>query len=55
MRTYVNVSLILVLVWALGGFGYFWPIWPLAIWGVFVLRHVIWARRRDRARQAQYL
>jgi fatty acid desaturase len=31
---YVVVNLFLVLVWALGGGGYFWPGWVMAAWGV---------------------
>jgi hypothetical protein len=42
------VACVLVIIWALSGFGYFWPIWPLAIWGFFVWRHEAWARRRAR-------
>ncbi len=31
---YVIVNALLVVIWALSGAGYFWPIWPIAGWGV---------------------
>ncbi|MCE5289301.1 MAG: 2TM domain-containing protein [Nocardiaceae bacterium] len=31
---YVVVNAFLVAIWALSGFGYFWPGWVLAGWGV---------------------
>jgi fatty acid desaturase len=34
---YVVVNAFLIGVWAVSGFGYFWPGWVLAGWGVFVL------------------
>ena len=34
---YVVINAALVVVWALTGFGYFWPGWVLGIWGVFLL------------------
>lgn len=34
---YLVVNAALVVAWALGGFGYFWPGWVLAFWGVFLL------------------
>jgi hypothetical protein len=37
-RVYLAVSALLIAIWALTGAGYFWPIWPIAGWGlVFVL------------------
>ena len=33
-RPWVFVSLMLVGIWALSGMGYFWPIWPIAGWGI---------------------
>ncbi|MCJ7673469.1 MAG: 2TM domain-containing protein [Acidimicrobiia bacterium] len=26
----------MIVIWALGGFGYFWPGWVLAGWGLFL-------------------
>ena len=31
---FVFVSLMFVGIWALSGMGYFWPIWPIAGWGI---------------------
>ena len=31
---YVIVNAGLILIWALSGAGYFWPIWPIAGWGI---------------------
>ena len=31
---YLGVSVLLVLIWALTGAGYFWPVWPIAGWGL---------------------
>jgi hypothetical protein len=34
---YAVVNLFLVGIWAVAGFGYFWPGWVLAGWGVLLL------------------
>ena len=34
---FVAVSALLIAIWALTGAGYFWPIWPIAGWGLFFL------------------
>ncbi len=31
---YVIVNALLVVIWAATGSGYFWPIWPIAGWGI---------------------
>ena len=31
---FIFVSLMLVGIWALSGMGYFWPVWPIAGWGI---------------------
>ena len=31
---FIFVSLMLVGVWVLTGMGYFWPVWPIAGWGI---------------------
>ena len=36
---YVAVNLLLVFIWAVSGFGYFWPIWPILGWGIAVALH----------------
>jgi len=46
------INLILIIIWALGDRGYPWFLWPLGIWGVFVLFHYlrvfVFERRTDR-------
>lgn len=37
---YVVINAFLVGVWAVAGFGYFWPGWVLAGWGVLLLLDV---------------
>ena len=37
LATYMIVNAVLVVIWALSGQGYPWFLWPLGIWGVFVL------------------
>ena len=39
--TYLIVNAVLVVIWALSGRGYMWFLWPLGIWGVFVLGHFL--------------
>jgi fatty acid desaturase len=34
---YLVINAFLVGVWAVSGFGYFWPGWVLSAWGVFLL------------------
>jgi len=31
---YCAVNVLLVVIWAASGAGYFWPIWPIAGWGI---------------------
>ncbi len=37
LTPYLVVNLFLILVWAVSGFGYFWPIWPILGWGLGVV------------------
>ena len=37
LATYLIVNAVLVLIWALSGQGNMWFLWPLGIWGIFVL------------------
>lgn len=50
--TYSVVNAVLVVIWALSGQGYMWFLWPLGIWGVFVLGHYlrvfVFERKSDR-------
>ena len=58
---YVVINAVLIGIWALTGFGYFWPGWVLGIWGVLLLldiwglyfRRPITAEDIDRELQAQ--
>ena len=34
LAAYLVVNAGLVLIWALTGAGYFWPIWPIGGWGI---------------------
>lgn len=36
---YVVVNAALVVIWAVTGVGYFWPIWPIVGWGIGLLLH----------------
>ncbi|MFC1982739.1 2TM domain-containing protein [Chloroflexota bacterium] len=37
LATYLIVNAVLIVIWTLSGQGYMWFLWPLGIWGVFVL------------------
>ncbi len=37
MGAYLIVNALLILIWAITGFGYFWPGWVLAVWGVHLI------------------
>ena len=39
LTSYVLVNGALVVIWALTGAGYFWPIWPILGWGVGIGFH----------------
>jgi len=34
LAAYVIVNAMLVVVWAMSGAGYFWPVWVMAGWGI---------------------
>ena len=34
LAVYVLVNAMLVVIWAVSGAGYFWPIWPILGWGI---------------------
>ncbi|MFC1965642.1 2TM domain-containing protein [Chloroflexota bacterium] len=51
--TWAAINVMLIIIWALTDLGgYPWFIWPLCIWGVFVLFHYlrvfVFARKSDR-------
>jgi len=37
--TYVLVNALLVVIWAVTGAGFFWPIFPIAGWGIGLASH----------------
>lgn len=37
LATYVLVNAFLVGIWAVSGFGYFWPGWVMAGWGLIMI------------------
>ncbi|MEJ7583731.1 MAG: DUF1707 domain-containing protein [Acidimicrobiales bacterium] len=37
LTPYLIVNAFLVVVWAVTGFGYFWPVWPILGWGLGVV------------------
>ena len=39
--SWLSVSVVLTVIWALTGAGDYWPGWVVGIWGVFVLMHVV--------------
>ena len=45
--SYVVINVFLVVIWALTGGGYFWPIWVIAGWGVGLVLNawdVLWRK-----------
>ena len=52
LATYIVVNAVLVVIWAFSGQGYMWFLWPLGIWGIFVLGHYlrlfVFERKTDR-------
>jgi hypothetical protein len=44
VTTFVLVMAFLVVIWALTGAGYFWPIWPAVAWGLVVALHAAFTR-----------
>ena len=51
LRSYLSVMLLLVVIWALTGAGYFWPIWPMLGWGIGIFSH--WSGLRRPPRRAR--
>ena len=39
LAPFLAVNLMLVVIWAATGAGYFWPIWPILGWGIGLLPH----------------
>ena len=49
---YLAVNLVLIVIWAATGAGYFWPLWPLLGWGIGLMAPCArtWPQRRPQAR-----
>ena len=47
LASYVAVNALLVAIWALGGGGFFWPIWVMVFWGFGLAMHAwtVYGRR----------
>ena len=53
VRAYLVFCAAMVVLWAVTGLGYFWPVWPIMGWGIGVVSHTAAYRsRRSRARRA---
>jgi hypothetical protein len=39
LRFYLLVMAMFVVLWAVGGMGHFWPIWPAMGWGIGLVSH----------------
>ena len=39
LAVYAVVNAFLILIWGVTGGGYFWPMWPLAGWGIGLAIH----------------
>lgn len=37
LAAYIIVNVFLVGIWAVSGFGDFWPAWVMAVWGLFLV------------------
>jgi uncharacterized ion transporter superfamily protein YfcC len=37
--SYLGVNALLIVIWAVSGRGYFWPIWVMAFWGFGLATH----------------
>ena len=37
--TYAAVNGFLVVIWAMSGYGHFWPVWVILGWGIGLARH----------------
>ena len=37
--SFVAVSVLLTVIWALSGRGYFWPVWVIGFWGLGLAMH----------------
>ncbi|MBO0692248.1 MAG: DUF1707 domain-containing protein [Acidimicrobiaceae bacterium] len=50
LSSYVSLCLLMIFIWAISGFGYFWPIWIIGPWGVMLLPSLLMGRLSRRRR-----
>jgi len=36
---YLGVNALLIVIWAISGAGFFWPVFPIVGWGIGILAH----------------
>lgn len=53
LMIYVTVNAFLVAVWAVTGAGFFWPVFPMAGWGIGVVANAWDAYARDLPTESQ--
>jgi uncharacterized membrane protein len=39
LAIYILVNTMLIIIWAVSGAGYFWPIWPIGGWAIGLASH----------------
>ena len=52
LMVYLAVNALLVVVWAMSGASYFWPIWPIAGWGIGLAMHAFETYRKPISEEA---
>jgi vacuolar-type H+-ATPase subunit I/STV1 len=53
LMIYVLVNGMIILIWAMLGGGFFWPVFPLAGWGIGLVAHAMETYRRDEVTEEQ--
>lgn len=44
MSSYLTMCFLMILIWAITGFGYFWPVWIIVPWGFMLCRSLLVGR-----------
>lgn len=39
LRVFILVNTLLIIIWAVTGAGYFWPVWPIGGWAIGLAAH----------------
>lgn len=47
LMVYIVINVMLIVIWAASGAGYFWPIWSIAGWGIGIAMHA-WSTHGQR-------